>query len=211
MALVNTLHWRYATKQFDSGKRIDESIITDLLKGMNLAPSSYGLQPYEFVVISNKDLQEELMQASYGQVQIRDASHVIVLCAKTNITPEYIDQYVQHIAKIRSISVEDLREYRDMMIDAISQKTDAEVGVWARNQCYLVLGVLMSLCTDMHIDSCPMEGFISEKYNQILNLEEKGLHATLVIPIGYRSSEDAMQHMKKVRRELDHMTHLYYG
>lgn len=210
MALVNTMNWRYATKKFDNQKELSEEHITDLLKGMNLAPSSLGLQPYEFIVVNDPKLQQQLREHSYNQSQISDASHVIVIAAKTKITNDYIDEYMSRTADIRGVSIENLDGFKSMITNFVDGKTDQELFTWSQKQCYIVLGTLMALCADMHIDSCPMEGFNPEKYNEILKLDEKDLYATLVIPVGYRSPNDEYADMKKSRHHLDEITSLYY-
>lgn len=210
MALVNTLKWRYATKEFDTEKKLNEEQITDLLKGMNLAPSSLGLQPYEFIIVSNKELQNKLREHSYDQAQISDASHVVVIATKKTIPELYINDYLKRTAEIRNVPVEALDGFKSMINGFVSTKTDSEIFSWAQKQAYIVLGVLMAQCADMHIDSCPMEGFNPLKYNELLELNERGLHTTLVIPIGYRSEADEYAQKKKSRHHLDEITTLHY-
>jgi nitroreductase/dihydropteridine reductase len=210
MSLLNILNWRYAVKKFDSSKTIPEEKITELLKGMNLAPSSYGLQPYEFIVVNNKGIQEKLFEHSYGQEKIKQASHIIVIAAKKKITKEYIDDYINRTAEIRKQSVEELKGFRQAMIDSMEKLSPQEQLLWAQKQSYIVLGILMSLCADMHIDSCPMEGFIPGKYNEILDLDSQDLHATVVITIGERAKDDEYQFAKKVRHSLDAIVDLRY-
>lgn len=210
MSLVNTLNWRYATKKFNPEKKIPEEQITDLLKGMNLAPSSLGLQPYEFIVIHDQEVQEKLLEHSYSQSQVTDASHVIIISAKTEVSGTYVNDFISRTAKIRKIPTEELDGYKGMINGFLSSKTPTELSIWSQKQCYTVLGVMMSLCADMKIDSCPMEGFVPEKYNEILGLDKKGLHATLVIPVGYRSEDDEYASLKKTRHSLDEIVHLDY-
>lgn len=210
MSLLNTLHWRYATKKFNTEKKLTEDQITDILKGMNLAPSSLGLQPYEFIVIHDKKIQHLLADHSYGQQQITQASHIIVIAAKKEITSSYVESYLNHIAKIRKVSLESLDDYKNMILGFLEGKSHEEQLIWAQKQSYIVVGILMALCTDMHIDSCPMEGFIPEKYNEILGLSEMGLTATVVIPVGYRADDDEYASHKKVRKTLEDIVHLDY-
>jgi nitroreductase len=210
MSLVNILNWRYAVKKFNSEKSISEEQVTDILKGMNLAPSSLGIQPYEFIVVNNKDLQKTLQEHSYNQSQVGDASHVIVIAARKDISQHYIDDFISRTATIRKITTEDLEGYKKMIMGFVKGKDEQEILQWSQKQSYLVLGVLMALCADMHIDSCPMEGFNPEKYNELLGLNEKNLHATLLIPIGYRAEDDEYAKLKKTRHHLDEITTLHY-
>jgi len=210
MSLVNTLNWRYAVKKFNSEKKVSEEHITDLLKAMNLAPSSLGVQPYEFVVISNNQIQQQLLEHSYNQSQIVDASHVIVIAARKDLSQKYINDFITRTAEIRKIPTENLDGYKKMITGFAEGKSPQEIFAWAQKQCYIVLGVLMSACADMHIDSCPMEGFNPEKYNEIMGLNEQNLHATLVIPVGYRADDDEFADLKKTRHHLDEITTLHY-
>lgn len=210
MSLLHKLNWRYATKKMDPEKEVQESDVTELLNAMNLTASSYGLQPYEFIVIKNQELQNTLKAASYDQTQVADASHVIVIAAKTEVSVEYIESYISHMAELRKVSIEDLKGYRDMMVDTMKGMSDDERNQWAQKQCYGVMGTLLLAAADLKIDACPMEGFDNQKYNEILELDKKNLHATIVIPIGYRSSEDETQHAAKVRRPLEDIVNLEY-
>jgi len=210
MSLVNTLNWRYAVKKFNSEKSISEEQVTDLLKGMNLAPSSFGIQPYEFIVVSDKKIKQELLEHSYNQSQVVDASHLIVIAARKDISQEYVDDFITWTAETRTIPTENLDGYKKTIMGFVEGKDSQEILQWTQKQCYTVLGVLMSLCADMHIDSCPMEGFNPEKYNEILGLNKKNLHTTLIIPIGYRAGDDEYADFKKIRHHLDEITTLHY-
>ncbi|MCI5051387.1 MAG: NAD(P)H-dependent oxidoreductase [Candidatus Pacebacteria bacterium] len=210
MALINHLKWRYATKQFDSSKKLDEENITELLKGMNLAPSSMGLQPFEFIVVQNEELRKQLREHSYNQPQITDASHLMVIAAKTTISKKYVEDFISRTAQLRGVSIESLQGYQDMIMGFLDGKTDDEIFTWNQKQCYIVLGILLSLCAEMKIDACPMEGFIPEKYNEILELHEDNLHATVIVALGYRSENDDYADLEKTRHHLDEITSLRY-
>lgn len=210
MSLLHKLQWRYATKQFDSEKVVSEEDVTELLKAMNLTASSYGLQPFEFIVVKNQELQDELRPVSWNQSQISDASHIIILAAKTSIDEQYIQSYIENIMHVRGVDVESLKGYKQMMMDGPGSWENKGVTAWAKRQCYIVLGSLLLAAADLKIDTCPMEGFDADAYDKILGLSEHGLTATLVIPIGYRSVDDATQHAKKVRAHLTEITSLRY-
>ena len=208
--MLHRLDWRYATKEFDPEKVLEEEVVTELLKVMNLSASSYGLQPYEFIVIKNKDLQEKLVEVSFGQRQVVDASHLIVIAAKTEVDDAYIDAYIANIAKIREQKIQELEGYSQMMKGAVGSKPQSEQLIWAQKQCYIALGSLLIAAADAKIDACPMEGFDPEAYNEILGLDKEGLHATLVVPLGYRAITDGYQHLAKVRKPLGDMVQLKY-
>lgn len=192
--------WRYATKKFDSSKKISDESLTILLEATRLSASSYGLQPYHVFVITNPEIREQLKPVSWGQSQITDASHLIVFAHQTDFGNELVDDYLANVSETRNIPGETLKGYGDFakskLVD-LPQKTKED---WAAKQVYLALGNLMQAAAELKIDTCPMEGFEAEAYNSILNLNEKGLSASVVVPVGYRSAEDQTQHLAKVRK-----------
>lgn len=192
--------WRYATKKFDSSKKISNEELDLLLEATRLSASSYGLQPYHVFVITNPEIREQLKPVSWGQSQITDASHLIVFAHQTDFGNELVDDYLANVSETRNIPGETLKGYGDFakskLVD-LPQKTKED---WAAKQVYLALGNLMQAAAELKIDTCPMEGFEAEAYNSILNLNEKGLSASVVVPVGYRSAEDQTQHLAKVRK-----------
>jgi len=197
--ILNKLNWRYATKNFDSSKQVSNEDLNTLLEAGRLTASSYGLQPYEIYVIKNKEVRKELRKASYDQPQITDASCIIVLANKPTFDDSMIDDYIANIMKVRGLSKEDLEGFSKTMKSTLLDLPDAYKGAWTSNQAYIVLGNLMTIAAEMEIDTCPMEGFDKEQYNEILGLTNKGLNAAVVLAVGYRSTEDATQHYPKVR------------
>lgn len=209
MSILHKLQWRYAVKEFDQEQTVSEKNITELLEATNLAPTAFGLQPFDIIVISNKEIQKELVEYSYGQEKILDASHVIVFAAHKKISDFYIKEYVARTAEIRNIPVGSLFEFESMMLNTFHALPEDKHVSWSQRQLYLALGVLLTAAADLKIDSCPMEGFIPEKYNEILDLPEH-LQASVVVPLGYRSDKDDYQHRKKVRRDLVDIVTLEY-
>ncbi|WP_339715448.1 nitroreductase family protein [uncultured Kriegella sp.] len=206
---IDSLNWRYATKKFDNSKKVSESDLEVLLEATALSASSYGLQPYEILVIKDTELRLKLQQAAWGQVQTTQASHLIVLANKESFGEELVDDYLKNVSKTRGIAPEDLTGYADFMKSKLMTLTDGEKTIWTARQAYIALGNLLSAAADMKIDTCPMEGFDSEQFNEILNLKEKGLNAAVLVAIGYRSEEDETQHYKKVRKPKENLiTHL---
>ncbi|WP_430424488.1 NAD(P)H-dependent oxidoreductase [Maribacter litoralis] len=197
--ILNKLNWRYATKNFDSSKQVSNEDLNTLLEAGRLTASSYGLQPYEIYLIKNEEVRKELRKASYDQPQITDASCIIVLANKPTFDDSMIDDYIANIMKVRGLSKEDLEGFSKTMKSTLLDLPDAYKGAWTSNQAYIVLGNLMTIAAEMEIDTCPMEGFDKEQYNEILGLTDKGLNAAVVLAVGYRSSEDATQHYPKVR------------
>ena len=208
--MLHKLQWRYATKKFDPEKKIDEDTVTELLKAMNLTASSYGLQPYSFIVVHNDQLQDRLKEAAYGQSQVADASHVIVIAAQKNISENQIDDYIENIAKTRNQSIESLSGFGDSIKDVVLSMDQSQQLSWAQRQCYIPLGTLLIAAADKKVDACPMEGFDVEKFNDILGLNEHDLHATVMITLGHRSVKDEYQHEEKVRKKLTDIVELRY-
>lgn len=199
---IENQNWRYATKKFNSEKKISNSDLEILKEAIQLSSSSYGLQPYKVLIIENEEIRKQLQPASWGQSQITDASHLFVFASETNVDAEYITRYADNMAKTRNIPFDSVKGYADFMIGNISTLTPEKQLIWAQKQAYLALGNLLNVSAELKIDVTPMEGFLPEQYNEILGLTEKGLHATLVATIGYRHDEDDTQHYAKVRKPI---------
>lgn len=198
--MIDPLKWRYAVKKFDPEQKLSESQIEHLKASFNLTASSYGLQPIRLLVIQNKAIQEKLVAHSYGQRQVADASHLLVLCVETKIDTRFIENYFNRVADIRGTSEDILNPFKQSLIERFSKMSAAEIRSWAVNQAYLALGKLLAVCAYAQIDSCPMEGFESQAYDSVLKLAEKGLSAVLALPVGVRAADDKFATFKKVRR-----------
>jgi nitroreductase len=199
---IENQNWRYATKKFNSEKKISNSDLEILKEAIQLSSSSYGLQPYKVLIIENEEIRKQLQPASWGQSQITEASHLFVFASETNVDAEYITRYADNMAKTRNIPFDSVKGYADFMIGNISTLTPEKQLIWAQKQAYLALGNLLNAAAELKIDVTPMEGFLPEQYNEILGLTEKRLHATLVATIGYRHDEDDTQHYAKVRKPI---------
>ncbi|SNR78260.1 Nitroreductase [Maribacter sedimenticola] len=197
--VLDKLNWRYATKMFDASKKVSEEDLNILLDAARLTASSYGLQPYHFYVIEDKDVRSKLRKASYDQPQITDASHLLVLANKPTFDESLVDNYIDNIIKTRGVSKGDVEGYSNMMKGALMGLPDAHKNSWTSNQTYIALGNLLTIAAEMEIDTCPMEGFDKAQYNEILGLAENNLNAAVVLAVGYRSKEDKTQHYPKVR------------
>lgn len=203
MESVKALKWRYATKKFDSETLLPEDKVKVLKKAFNLTATSYGLQPLKMLVVQNKQLQQELMEASYNQKQVGTASHLLVICIEKKVGKSFIEKYFQYVKDIRKTPDEILHPFRESLIGDFEKKPADEVRIWATHQAYLVLGTLLTVCAVEEIDSCPMEGFDAEKYDEILDLDTHNLQSVLALPVGYRSKDDFFADLKKVRRPLE--------
>lgn len=200
---IEHLKWRYAVKKFDSKRVLSKEKVEGLKQAFNLTATSYGLQPIKMLVVQNKEIQKQLVPCSYGQSQVENASHVLVLCIEKKIDKDFITQYFDRVKSIRGTSDAVLKPFKDSLVADFSKKEAKEVKVWATNQAYLALGNLLSFCAMEEIDSCPMEGFIPKEYDKLLNLSKNGLTSVLVLPVGYRAKDDMFSKMKKVRKNVD--------
>lgn len=201
---LDSLYWRYAVKKFDPQKALPEDKVGMLTRAFNLTATSYGLQPIRLMVIHNRELQEQLVAHSYGQRQVADASHVLVICIETALDQDYIEGYFDKVREVRGTSEEILEPYRKALVSDFGKRTPEQIRTWATHQAYLALGNLLTVCAVERIDSCPMEGFVPQGYDRALGLSERGLEAVLVLPVGYRSAADDFAGFKKVRRDLEH-------
>ena len=207
MDIIESLNWRYATKKFDPEKLVSNEDLQTILEAGNLAPTSYGLQPFQFVVVSDAQTKQQLVPASYNQPQPGQASHVIVVAVRMNVDADFIRASAKLTEEVRSLEEGQLDQYAQQMVSAITSMDDAKRLIWAQKQSYIVLANLMCACAALKIDSCPMEGFVPKEYNRLLGLDEKNLHASVILPIGYRASDDEQQSLAKVRKPLQEMTH----
>jgi len=203
MNVLEHMKWRYAVKKFDSEKVLSEEKINLLKEAFNLTATSYGLQPITLLIIKNRELQNKLKLHSFDQSQVTQASHILVICIKNTIDNAYISQYFEQIKKIRNISDEILEPFKNDLVDSFSNKDVEEIKSWSTNQAYLAMGNLLTVCAIEKIDSCPMEGFEPKAYDELLNLEEKGLTSVLVMPVGYRADDDMFAGFKKVRKDMN--------
>jgi nitroreductase len=198
--LLTQLHWRYATKQFDPQRKISAENWAALEDALVLTPSSFGLQPWKFVVVTDRATRETLLPASYGQRQIVDASHLVVFAIKKNLGEQDVDAHINRLAEIRGGSRESLAGSRDIMVGSIVKGLDnAARNTWAAYQVYIALGNFLTSAALLGIDACPMEGIEPEKYDEILGLEKRGLGAIVVATAGYRLATDKYAALKKVR------------
>lgn len=198
--MIDALEWRYATKKFDASQKIDQSKIDLLKKAFNLTPTSYGLQPLRLVIVKDQAIKDQLFKFSYNQAQVKTASHVLVICIENTVDESFINHNFELQKEIRNTTDEIVNPFREFLIKDFDKKTEQDIQKWAVNQAYLAMGNLLTICAAEKIDACPMEGFESKAYDDILNLREKGISSSLVLPIGYRAVDDKFADFQKVRR-----------
>jgi nitroreductase len=197
---IKNANWRYATKKFDTTKKISKQDLETLKEAIRLSASSFGLQPYRVLIIENPELRAKLQPAAWGQSQIVDASQLIVFANITNFGETEIDISIANTTKTRGLPADALKGYGDFMKSKIVALPEDVRNTWASKQTYLALGNLMNAASELKIDVTPMEGFEPAKVNEILGLGKLGLNATLLATIGYRHEEDATQYYAKVRK-----------
>lgn len=195
-----SLLWRYATKQFDSAQKVSSEALQTLINSLQLSPSSFGLQPWKFFVISDPALRQQLREHSWNQPQVVDASHLFVLASARTVTPEFIDEHLSNMAETRSLSLKDLNPYRERIITFVKALVDnGTIEAWCARQTYLALGMLLGTAAQLRIDTCPLEGITTSQYDKLLELEDSDFTTKVACAVGYRSETDTTATAKKVR------------
>ncbi len=201
--LLNALNWRYATKAFDSGRKIPAEVWQTLERALVLSPSSYGLQPYRFLVIDNPARRAELLPHSWNQKQVVDCSRYVVFTARTRMTDADVDKLIARTTDIRKIPAESLNFYRDMMLGDLVKGPRSQIAhEWATRQAYIALGNLMTCAAVLGVDACPMEGFVPAEYDRVLGLGNSGYASVVCCALGYRAASDKYAALPKVRFEI---------
>ncbi len=200
------LEWRYATKVFNKEKKINSENWDVLENSLILAPSSYGLQPWKFIVVENPEIRTQLRAASWGQAQVTDASHYVVLTTLKNMSEDYIKGYVASIAQVRGQAVESLVGFQDMMIKSIVKGKDQEsIKNWNQRQAYIAMGFLLETAALLEIDTVPLEGLDPKAYDTILGLDQSDYGTVAAVALGYRDENDKYAQAKKVRFSKEQM------
>lgn len=202
MEFLNALKWRFATKVYDASKKIPEDKFAQLLEAARLAPSSYGLESWGFVVVENPEMRAKLREVAWGQAQVTDASHLVIFCRQKDLTVADADALMDRTAKTRGIDASVLDGYKQMVLGSITGRDEAAKAEWTAKQVYLALGMFLSACAVEGIDATPMEGFDPAKFDEILGLEAKGLKSVVICPVGYRG-EDKYAGAAKVRKNAE--------
>ena len=199
-SLLASLNWRYATKVFDSTKVIPEETWRTLEEVMILTPSSYGLQPWRFIVVMDEGMKQRLKSHSWNQAQVTDCSHYVIFAVLRAISEKEIDRFIARTAEVRGVTAASMAGYRGMMVKDIVTGQRGEIAHhWAAQQGYIALGNFMTAAALLGIDTCPLEGFVPAEYDRILDLETLGLTAAVCCAAGYRSPSDKYAGLAKVR------------
>nr|WNX93920.1 NfsB4 [uncultured bacterium] len=198
--LLVQLRWRYAVKRFDAVRKVPDATWKALEEALVLSPSSYGLQPWRFVIVDDPAVRARLRTASWNQTQVTDASHYVVFAARAALSEADVAAYVCRIAEVRGVTVESLAQYQGMMVGGVVKGMDAaKRDHWAGLQTYIALGNLMTAAAAIGVDTCPMEGLDPAKYDEILGLPAQGFRTLCACAVGYRAADDKYASTAKVR------------
>ena len=194
------LNWRYATKQFDPAKTITPELWTALEDALVLTPSSYGLQPWKFLIVTSPELKAQLQPFSWNQSQVTDCSHYVVFAIKKNLTAEDVDRFIARIAQVRESSIDAVAGYRNAIVsDLVDGARSFNINDWSTRQTYIALGNFMTSAALLGVDTCAMEGIEPVNYDRVLGLSARGFTTVVACAAGYRSEADKYASLAKVR------------
>jgi nitroreductase len=198
--LLEALNWRYATKKFDPTKKIPADTWATLEQALVLAPSSFGLQPWKFIVVQDPAIRKELFAASFGQTKVVECSHYVVFTVRKNLGADHVDRYLDRIVEVRGGTKDALKGFRDHMLGSLeTARAGGHLDAWESHQVYIALGQFMASAAVLGVDACPMEGIEPPKYDEILGLAAQGCTALCACAAGYRAADDKYATAKKVR------------
>lgn len=198
--LVAAMNWRYATKKFEPSRAIPTPTWNALAESLVLTPSSYGLQPWKFIVVTNKEIMERLVPHSWNQRQVADCSHLVVFAIRKNVDAAHVDSFISRTAEVRGIEAASIEGYRKMMLsDLVHGPRSLHANEWAARQAYIALGNFMTSAALLQVDTCPLEGIDTAKYDKELGLPERGYATVVACAAGYRASDDKYSGAVKVR------------
>lgn len=200
MTFLSHLDWRFAAKSFDPSSKVSEEHLQKIKDSIRMAPTSFGLQPFEVKIITDPNLLEELKPHAWNQEQITSCSHLLVFCARTDVQT-LIDRYFIEASGGSPEIREKMKGYEDMMHGALDSRAEADILLWAQKQVYIALGFAMAACAELKVDSCPMEGFVSEEFDTLLNLP-RNLRSTVLLPIGSRTENPSRTKVRVGEEEM---------
>lgn len=203
MQLLEALNWRYAVKRMNNGK-VPQEQVERILEAVRLSPSAYGLQPYTVFHIEDEVLKAKIRKAALDKPQITECSHLLVFASWDNVTMEHVNNYLNFVSDVRNVSIDKLDKLSSHIIEFVESRTQQEKYEWAVRQTYLTLGTAIVAAALEKVDSIPIEGFLPDEVDNILNLHEKGLRSVALLALGYRDEEnDLLARAKKVRRPIE--------
>ena len=200
MSLLDSLKWRYAVKRMN-GNKIPEATMNTILEATKLAPSSFGLTPYNIIVVEDEETRKKLQPHFYNQPQVGESSALVIFATWNSITDKEVAQFMQEIAEERGVPVESLNDFASYINGSIKNLTAEQLQIWAAKQTYIALGFALVAAATEEIDATPMEGFKPDAVDEALGLKELGLHSAVAVTLGYRdAANDYLSGAKKVRR-----------
>jgi nitroreductase len=203
MSLLDSLKWRYAVKRMN-GNKIPEATMNTILEATKLAPSSFGLTPYNIIVVEDEETRKKLQPHFYNQPQVGESSALVIFATWNSITEKEVAQYMQEIAEERGVPVESLNDFASYINGSIKNLTAEQLQIWAAKQTYIALGFTLVAAATEEIDATPMEGFKPDAVDEALGLAALGLHSAVAVTLGYRdAANDYLSGAKKVRRASD--------
>ncbi|MEN9808746.1 MAG: hypothetical protein RLZZ488_313 [Pseudomonadota bacterium] len=198
--ISGALDWRYAVKKFDSQRKIPARDWALLKDSLRLCPSSYGLQPWKFIVVENPDLRHKLRTVSWNQSQVTDCSHYVVLTYREKLDAEFVRKNMEKISQVRDVPLDSLAGFEKAIAgDLIHGPRSVTIEGWAQRQVYIAMGFLLESAALLQIDSTPMEGLDPAAYDKLLSIEGSGWKTVAAVALGYRHPEDPFLKNKKVR------------
>jgi nitroreductase len=204
--LLTALEWRYATKRFDATKKIPADVWQALERALILTPTSYGLQPYRFMVLTDREKRAELLAHSWSQPQVVDCSHYVVFAARTKLGEADVDKWIERLAEVRKVPAASLANYRGMMVGDVVHGSRGKIShEWAVRQAYIALGNLMTCAAVLGVDACPMEGIVPSEYDRMLGLLDSGYATAVACALGYRAQNDKHAALPKARFDAAHL------
>jgi nitroreductase len=202
--LLHALEWRYATKKFDPAKKIPAVTWHALEQALVLAPSSNGLQPWKFVVVTDPAMKTKLAAAAYRQEQPVDCSHFVVFAVRKNLDAGHVERHIARMVEVRGVAPESLGKFREMVTGNLDKaRADDRLDTWQTHQVYIALGQFMAGAALLGVDTCAMEGLEPEKFDEILGLPATGYGTVVACAAGYRNPADKYATTKKVRFKPD--------
>ena len=204
MSLLENMKWRYATKKYDSTKKVSQEDVNKIVEAARMAPTSSGLQPFRVLVITNQALKNKIVPIASGQQIVADCSHLLVFVAWNRYTEERIDSMYEYIAAERALPASQFNDYTNRLKGGYLPQSAEHNFAHTARQAYIGLGFALAQAAELKVDSTPMEGFDNAKLDELLGLEAKGLKSVLLMPLGYRDAEgDWLVNMKKVRKPVE--------
>ena len=202
--LVDALNWRYATKKFDPTRKIPAETWHALEQSLVLSPSSIGLQPWKFFVVTEAGLKSQLQAASYRQAQTSDCSHFVVFTVRRDIDAEHVERHIARMIELTGAGAESMAKFRAMTMKNLDQaRLAGTLDTWQEHQVYIALGKFMASAALLGVDTCPMEGIEPKKFDEILGLAGGSYATAVACAAGYRSADDKYATMKKVRFRIE--------